>query len=239
MTGLHGGWTGLGTAGPPPTLDENHDMAIRMHESLVNNFAAAAYAGMIVVEERARADLTEFFGATPTWLEPAPDSPPWTITLARRNPLSVSFGEGTFSVTLRGRKYVRGDSSYPGMNITAEYRIVASGDQPKAVRQGGLKVYPPGFKPGSGEKLDAGQQVLRTLLEKRFEKIFSEEMIPEPMVLSGAWEKAGQLVLSGWQSSQGWMTMTWKRAPKPEEPAEETPAASPDQKEPVQKEPAG
>jgi hypothetical protein len=142
-------------------------------------------------------------------------------------------------VTLRGRKYVRGDNSYPGMEITADYRIDASGDQPKAVRQGGLKVYPPGFKPGSGEKLDTRQQMLRTLLEKRFEKIFTEEMIPEPMALSGAWEKAGQLVLSDWESSQGWMIMTWKRAPKPEEPVEETPAASPDQKERDQKESGG
>jgi hypothetical protein len=220
MTGLHGGRPGLGTVGPPPSLDANHDMAARTHESLVNNFAAAAYSGMIVVEEQLRADLTELLGSTPTWLEPDEDSPPWTITLARRNPLTVTFTDGGFSVTMRGRKYVRGDKSYPGMDVTADYKIDVSGDQPKAVRQGGLKVYPPGFKPGSGEKLDVRQQVLRTLLEKRFDKIFAPEMIPEPIVLSGAWEKAGQLVLSGWESSYGWMTMTWKRAPKPDEPVD-------------------
>ncbi len=220
MTALHGGLPGLGTVGPPPPLNGNHDMAARLHESLVNNFASAAYSGVIVVEERLRADLTELLGSTPPWLEPDEDDPPWTITLAQRNPVSVTFADGGFSVTMRGRKYVRGGSSYPGMNVTADYKIETSGDQPKAIRQGGLKIYPPGFKPGSGEKLDVRQQVLRTLLEKRFDNIFAEEIIPEPMVLSGAWEKAGQLVLSGWESSNGWMTMTWKRAPKPEEPVD-------------------
>jgi hypothetical protein len=208
---LHGGETGLGTSSTPPAVEGNYDAVVVLHESMVNNFAAAAFSGMVLQEDTLRSRVTDFLGSTPTWLEPDEESEPWTISFAQRYPVSFSFTDGGFSFTLRGREYVRGDKGYPGMNVSATYKIEGAGEALKAVRQGGLEIVPP----GRSRQLSTSEQILRTLLEKRFGKIFQEEILPEPIVLSGTWEKAGQLVPAKWEVSGGWMILAWNRAPAP------------------------
>jgi len=213
-TGLHGGLTGLGVDRPPPPLQGDHDLTVRVHESLFNNVAAAWLTGMIVEEKTLRAQVTETLDSTPAWLEPDAETQPWTITLAARGqPISVTFADGGFTVTVRGTKYVRGETAYPGMYVTAAYRIENTTDGPRAIRQGDIELFPPDFTPGRGKRLSARQQVLRTLLERRFGKIFQEQIVPEPIVLPGGWEQAGQLALVKWEASGGWMTLAWKWIP--------------------------
>ena len=223
-TARHGGLPGLGASVPPPALEGDYDLVVRLHESLVNNFMEAALAGAIVEEETVRTRVEELFGSVPAWLEPDEESEPWTITFAGRDPLSVAFRDGGFTVTMRGREYAQGANSYPGMNVTAAYLVQPSGEGFKAVRQGDLQIFPPGFAPGTGRRLSARQQVLRSLLEKRFGKIFPEEMVPEPLVLPGDWKKAGELDLKKWDISGGWLTEAWTRTPAP---ADTAPPATP------------
>ncbi|MFH1919141.1 MAG: hypothetical protein ABIP48_04520, partial [Planctomycetota bacterium] len=224
-TALHGGLPGLGALGPPPALESDRDLAVRVHESLVNNFMAQALGGAIVEEEVVRARLTEMLGSTPTWLEPDEETEPWTITFARSQPVTVSFADGGFTVTLRGRQYYRGESGYPGMNVTAAYKIEKSDNGFKAVRQGDLDIFPPGFVPGQGRQLSTRQQVLRSLLEKTFGNVFQEEIVPEPLVLSGEWEKAGELVPVTWEASGGWLVLAWNQVAKADDAAPAAPAA--------------
>ncbi|NQT11113.1 MAG: hypothetical protein HQ582_00090 [Planctomycetes bacterium] len=233
---LHGGFSGLGVSEEPPKLEGQYDLTIRAHESLVNNYTSAAWSGMIMVEETVRAQIVELLESTPSWLEPDEESEPWTISMARRQPLSFTFTDNGFSVTLRGRQFIRGGTTYPGMNVTAEYEIQKSDEVVKAVRKGGLAIYPPGFKPGGGKSLSTRQQILRSLLEKRFEKIFTPEMVPEPFTLPGALENAGELGLAAWESSDGWMLQGWNRIPESEKAADDTPAdkaATPEAEKPA------
>jgi len=211
-TALHGGVAGLGASGPPPALEGDYDLIVRLHESAVNNLMAAAWAGMIVEEEAFRARITELLESTPAWLEPDEEAQPWTITFARREPISVTFADGGFTVTISGRTYTRGENSYPGMNVKAAYKIQRAGEGFTAVRQGGLEILPPGFASEQGKQLSARQQVLRSLLEKRFGKIFQEQLVPEPFALPGEWEKAGKLALAKWEASGGWLVLAWKLA---------------------------
>jgi len=225
-TARHGGLSGLGAAGPPPEVEGEHAVVARLHESVFNNLAGAALGGMIVEEDTLRAQLTDLLGETPTWFEPDEEAQPWTIVFAERQPVSIAFADGGFVVTLRGSKYVRGENSYPGMDVTAEYKIDRTDDGVKALRQGDLKIFPPGFTPGGGKRLSPRQQVLRTLLEKRFGTMFTEEIVPEPIGLGGNWENAGELTLSRWEAADGWSVLCWQLTPKPfEKPAEEKPEA--------------
>jgi len=239
--GLHGGISGLGVAEPPPELAGEYDLTIRAHESLANNYASAAWSGMIMVEDTVRAQITELLESTPTWLEPDEEAQPWTISMARNQPLSFTFADGGFTVTLRGRQFIRGGTTYPGMHITAVYEIQKADDVVKAVRKGDLAIFPPGFKPGGGKSLSTRQQILRSLLERRFEKIFTPEIIPDPLVLPGTLENAGELGLAAWESSDGWMLQGWNRIPESEKAPAEAPAetATPESEKAPAEAPAG
>ncbi len=213
LTAAHRGPFGLAATSSAPDLDSQPDLAVRLHESMVNNFMAAALSGVIVEEEDLQARVTDLLGSLPEPLQPDEDAEPWGITFARRQPISVVFADGRLSLTIRGLRYTEGDNRYPGMNVTAAYQVRNTDRGPKAIRQGELEILPPGFDPSKGGRLSARQQVLRTLLEKRFGKIFTEELVPEELVLPGRWENAGKLALTRWEISNGWMILGWKRVP--------------------------
>jgi len=207
VTGLQVGPYDLGAPnGPPETISPSH-LALQVHESMFNNLAQGAYGGAIVQEERFLEGLEQFLGSLPEQFQPDEDTEPWKITFARQQPISVTFGDGGFSLTMRGRRFVSGDNSYPDdMDITAVYKIVKSDNRFKAVRQGDLQIAPPG-----GKRLSARQVVLRDLLQRRFNKVFDAEIVPEPLELPGQWKESGEYGLAQWETADGWMVMAWNR----------------------------
>lgn len=209
---LEAGPFDLGAAGDPPLVAGQHDLTVRVHESMINNLTAQALGGMILQEERVRAMLGEIVGSLPERFQAEQASESWGITFARVKPITVTFDDDRFSVTVRGRKYIRDEKEYPGMNVSVTYKIERTGGQVRAVRQGQPEIFPPGFVPGR-DTLSAKQQVLRTMIEGRLEKVFEEVLIPEPIVLKGDWADAGQLVLSEWKAVDGWLVMGWRLSP--------------------------
>ncbi len=114
-------------------------MAVRIHQSAINNAAATVLSGMVLHEETLRTMAVDLLGYVPERLKPDEDHEPWTIEFARQQPISVSFDEGGFSVTLRGQRFFKNDQPYPGMNVTAVYKLVKADGVFKAVRQGELQ----------------------------------------------------------------------------------------------------
>ena len=209
ITGLEAAPRQLAAPGPPPAVVEGRSLTARVHQSSVNNFAQTALAGMIVKEERFQASVIEMLGELPDRLKSEEDAEPWGITFAPQGPFTVSFDEGQFTIIMRGWQYTTGESSFAGMNVKAVYNIEKGPQGFKAVRQGPLEIFPPGFKPGSGQQLSVRQQTLRTLLERRMGKIFEAEIVPDDIELPGRWEGTGKLVLAQWDVSDGWMTVAF------------------------------
>jgi len=223
VTCLEAGPHDLGAPNLPPDTVDQPDLAVRVHESMVNHLAKGLFAGKVLEEERLQAHMIDLLGELPERLRSDEQSEPWGITFARPTsrapfnlPISVAFADSQFSVTIRGRRYRKGPKHYPGMNVTAVYKITETAEGFKAVRQAELQIFPPGFVPGSGNQLSVREQVLRDLLQRRFGKLFEEEIVPEPLVLPGKWEAAGELRLVQWETNGGWMLLAWRRGPADE-----------------------
>jgi hypothetical protein len=213
VVGLQAGNSRLAAPVAAPPVVEGADMSVCVHESMVNNLAADALAGRTVHEEKLQSLAIEMLGHLPDRMKGDDDGLPWAITFARRQPISVVFADDGFQVTIRGAKYIKGQDAHPGMDVSASYKIEKSAEGFKAVRQGSIQVFPPDFVPGSGEKVDAHRQIIRTLLEKRFAKVFELELIGEGLVLPGKWESAGKLIPIQVTSQNGWLVIAWKRSP--------------------------
>jgi len=195
----------------PPTIADNLDLSMRLHESMVNNLAATAFSGITLTEERFLAAVKKTLGKLPEELKREEGKEPWTIVFARQQPISVLFGNDGISVTIRAREFHRGDSKYPGMYITAKYKIEKTPeDDFKAVLRGDLLIYPQRITPGSAGKLSSREITIRNLLARRFEKIFKNEMVIKPIELQGKFSKVGKLLLSQWTAEHGWLAMGWK-----------------------------
>jgi hypothetical protein len=228
--GLEAGAADLGAPTTPPPVAQPLDLTVQAHESLVNNMAEGMFAGTVMTEERFQANVTELLGQTPSRLRREEGEEPWTIIFAKALPICVHFtGQNELTVTVRGRAYERGTGEdkerYPGMNVTATYRLQATPQGIKAIRQGDLAIYPPGFQPGGARKLSVRQQVLRDLLKRRFDKLFDKEIRPDDIQLQGrdGQGSPGSLTLVNWEVAPGWMTLSWKRLP----PSPAAPAVRP------------
>ena len=203
----------LAAATAPPVLSGRLDLGIRVHETMVNNFAEGLLGGMIVDEEQLQRNITDLLGYLPERLKDknSEEGEPLSITFPEEQPVSVAFTASGFALTIRGVAYTKGDRSYPGMNVTAAYQIQKADQGFRAIRQGELEIFPPGFSPEEGERLSAPEQTLRTILQRRFQQVFPTEIVPEPITPEDRWAKIGQLELHDWQATPGWMLMGWRR----------------------------
>jgi hypothetical protein len=211
MVGLQAGGGKLAAPNTPPPVNDKAEMSLRLHESMINNLAFDALAGRTIYEEKVQAAVKETLGHLPEKMKGDDDGRPWAITFAPRQPISVSFVDDGFKITLRGMRFCKGSEIHNDpMNITAVYKIEQTPKGVKAVRQGDIQVFPPDFEPG--QQVGGRQQVIRKLLEKRFEKIFEPEILGEGFELSGKWKAAGKLLPIEVVCRDGWLVIGWRRA---------------------------
>jgi hypothetical protein len=207
VTSLEAGNSLMAASCPPPTV-ANAEMVVCIHESMINNFVLDAIGGMTVHEDKLQAAVIDMLGRLPEKLKGDDDNEPWAITFARRQPISVTFADDGFKITIRGSEYYKGDTPHPGMDVSASYKIEKTATGFKAVRQGDIQVFPPGR-----QQIAAREQIIRKLLEKRFSKVFEPEILGEGFFFAGKWEKVGKMQPVELQCRDGWLTIAWKRAP--------------------------
>ena len=196
----------------PPAVGEG-DMTLRLHESMINNLAFDALAGRTVHEEKAQATAINVFGRLPEKMKGDDDGRPWAITFAARQPISVSFADNGYRITIRGVKYFKGGESYPATNVLAAYKFQKSPEGFKLVRQGPIEVV------SLDEAADRSRKtIIRRLLRDRFEKVFEPEILAKGMELSGRWKSVGKLVPVEITARDGWLTIVWNRQPAPRWP---------------------
>jgi len=203
----------LGTASAPPPAPQNVDLSIRVHQSALNNLADKALGGMIVRDETFQSTLKDVLGRVPEQFKPDEQDQPWAIAFAPEVPITVDFLDNQFRITVRGRRFIKGGEEHPAMDVSALYNIVRQGDTIKAVRQGGLEIFPPGFDRAKG-RFSTRQLAIRKLLERRFGKVLQPELVGKGIELPGNWKKAGRLMPVAMSSAGGWITIGWKRPPQ-------------------------
>lgn len=210
---LQAGPTQLAAPDEPLPALEGADLAVRIHESMINNATQTSLAGLTMNDDEFRMAVVELLGRLPEKLNPIPGEEPWGISFHRAQPVEVRFADGGFQITIHGRRYFKGDQPHPGMNVSASYKIVHDDSGFRAVRQGEVEVVPPGL--GDDQRVGTRYQIIRTLLMRRFAPLFEKEIRFENLVLPDKWSSLGVLPMVQLESSNGWLTIAWKVPEKP------------------------
>ncbi len=222
----------LAAPGTPPKLAASSDIGIQVHESAINNLAATLVGGVTLKEEELQKQVVEIRGSLPDSLKSDDGRDPWSITFARNQPITVRLNDGTIDITVRGQRYTSGDQDFRAMNVTARYQAKLGEPNErgvrtiKLIRQGDLEIVPP----GGARRLSGREITLRTLLEKRFGKLFEQEIVYDEMVLPGRWRQAGLLDPRQLDLKDGWLVASLVESGVP---------APPEVKPPAVKKPAG
>jgi hypothetical protein len=190
----------------PPELNKGHDLALRMHESLVRNLSEAALAGVTLTDERLEELLREAGAEVPEELQVSPDRESWSITFSPAQPISVEFRKDQLTIAIRGRRFTQGERiiSTP-IRIAATYRVEKVGGGSKLTRVGDVSIDFIGRT-----TLTARQVAFRTVLRRKFGAMFKPEFSSEGLQLPGEMEKVGPLDVVQLSSRNGWFLLAWK-----------------------------
>jgi len=204
--------TQLAAASSPPAAADANVLTARIHESAVNNSLEQQFGGRIFTQDDAAKLATDFQAKMPESLGSDADQQPWAITFAKHRPISVSVADGRLTFMVRGDKFVSGERDFPGMDIWATYAIGRSDRGFALTRDGDVQIYPPGFKPGSGEKLSPAETSVRRILQRRFDKLLKSDIEIPDLPLQGELAHVGPLPMHQFESrGDGWIVAGWRK----------------------------
>jgi len=213
LTATQSGDSLLGAPGPPPDdFSGSAAMRLRVHESVLNNLANGLFGGKKMAKPQFDELLTSYLGHVPEELDPEEDTD-WSITFAARDPISVQIDDDVAAITVRGAAYTKAGKSFDAMNVTARYKLETTAQGFRAVRQGELSIVPPDFDAASGQKMPTRLIILRSILAKRFNKLFAPEIQAKGLLVQGRWSKVGRLVANRVRARDGWLAVAWEQQP--------------------------
>jgi hypothetical protein len=196
------------TEAPPVT--GNPFLAMRVHESFINNLLAASLGGRTVSQAQFEGGVGNFLGpnaAAKTRMggESAEQIKEKEakmtdverenyrnelkrkrefrkITFAEQNPVTVLFTDQGFSITIRGTRFEGEDLDRPALDedITAHYKFEPADAPTRAVRTGPLDIAPP-----ASRKISGGEGIARRKFEERKLRDRFNELLPETIKFEG------------------------------------------------------
>jgi hypothetical protein len=203
---MHAGEFQIAAPDGPPNIGNHYDMAVRVHESAVGNFAESAIGGETLTGEKVAEMMKESGRDIPEELQD-PQSEPWSVTFASSRPVSAEFRDGLIKIAVRGVRFTRGEEVVrSAMEMSASYKVEKTLTGSKLTRQGDVDAR---YLKGGRESIQ--QITLKTFMRKKFSAIFQEEIISEGIELPPRWKHIGKLQLDHLTCDNGWLGLGWQR----------------------------
>jgi hypothetical protein len=201
----------VAAASMPPAPATGNLISARIHETAVNNVLEQKFGGRRLTQADVEKMARELKAKVPDSLENESDQQPWEVTFAKTRPITISAADGRVKLMVRGDKFVSGEREFPGMDIWATYAIGRTDRGYMLLREGDVQIYPPGFKPGGGDKLSPAETSLRRILQRRFDKLMKPELEIQDLPLEGELAAAGPLPMNQFESRRdGWIAAGWR-----------------------------
>ena len=214
----------LAAPGDAPAFGDGQDLALRAHESSVNNYAAGLMGGVeltdLRLEQLIRDDLKE---EVPEELQVTlpdgkldPEKEPWSIIFARELPVRVRFNKGRVVIAIRADGFTRGEGEEPGkyrpaltelVEIAAVYVVESTDIGATLKRDGDVQVrYPNRNNP---DQITLRDSPIATFIRRKFRSLFKEEFVGQGLMLKKPYDRAGTLRLSELALDGGWAVLGW------------------------------
>ena len=198
---------------PAPPDVSAYPVTVQLHPIVVSALANRSIAGKTYTDKQMEDAFTNINRVLNLPALPKTDDVPWSVTLAGRDPLTLKIEGNTIVTTLRGQSYTSGENKYNGMNVTSRYRVVRKAGELRLVRDEELEVLPPDFKPG--DRLGLRQEVLRSLLRRRFGRLLPKDIpfrdlhLPEAAKVESSMQinVEGSIQIRDLLTTGGWLTL--------------------------------
>jgi hypothetical protein len=204
---LEAAWTQLGAPDDPPVLGGNPALAVVAHESLVNNAANTMFGGRTLHDYEIRNEIIRRKGSLPEDMKDDDDRDPWSISFEDDQSVHFQIDDGGFNVLIRFSRFTSGERKLRHVNVAADYKAKKEGTRLVFERQGDIDVRRDGEK--GNARIPIGEVALRSILRKKFGKLFKERIEGEGLELPGKYKTLGKLPVGEYQFDNGWAAVGW------------------------------
>lgn len=207
-------------ASPAPPLPADFDVGLRVHESLINGAAAAAFGGHsfaldevnnlyegvtrgLLRDGRKESDKKESLKSLEKSLTGIAGKPT-VISLAKSAPLVVAFAGQGFTIEINVESIRQDAVTYAGSQVKAAYRLENAPDGVHLVRLGPVRIIPRTPR-ASEQKPNVAFMLLQEVL---FTEVLKERLILGDVPMPGALAKVAlQAPRAG--ARDGWLGVIW------------------------------
>ena len=207
VTGLEANWTQLGAPNDPPAMSGEHALVVVAHESAVNNAGNTMFSGRTIHDYEIRNEIIRRRGSLPDDMKDDEDRDPWSISFIDEQPIHFQIADGGFHVLLKFREFTSGERALKGVNVSAKYKAERDGTRLVLVRQGDLVVVRDGAPENA--RIPIGEVALRSVLRKKFSKLFKERIEGEGLEMPGKYKSLGKLPVGDYLMESGWAAIGW------------------------------
>ncbi len=222
----------MAAPGPAPELTGKPDLGLVLHESAVNNFAAAVLGGKTLTEEQIRGQLAQLrrdepTAEAPTIVDPTgPGSIQITvpselieipmpeettqgieITLAQENPVTLRIDDGIVAITFRADRLVDGEKTYPPMNVTVRVVLEKVEGGVRSALQGEPEILPPRLADGKAGELTPEETEIQGKIKDFLDREVRREFVSEGIELPAQMESLGILRVTQLTVDDGWLAL--------------------------------
>lgn len=187
-----------------PQLSGSSGFAIQIHQTLANALTAQQFANAQLAETQWFSKLKRILPSDGS-SKPA-DQRKWSVELAAQ-PFAFEFEDNQFSITIRAKGFRVDEKEYPGMQVQCSYEI--DEDQPaKSKRIGAVSIRPLDVNGTNRSRRGGRQQIFRSLLRKRVNPLFVQELdMPQLLAELAAASDVKLPPISGLHTQDGWLTI--------------------------------
>jgi hypothetical protein len=213
----------LGAASPAAPLGRSSpstsgaDLAVRLHESYVYNFASDYLANRTVMEADMRRDFPNLFktekaadeGASEDGEDEAGDM---GITFAGLRPVTLQLDDGVLTLKIRGQEFfARGETFATPMNITVRYQVELLPRGAKFTMIGEPEVQSPDIEEGLRDQLYRDEINVRNIFQRRLARNLDREIVRETITLPGQLKSLGPMLITDLVADDGWLNLSLVR----------------------------
>lgn len=200
----------LPTRKDPPPFSEGIDVGLRLHQGPLNHIAQQSLAGFTIEGSALERTLDRLYRLLNVPPPRVTDKRPWSIVLAKKDPMVVRFERNALELTIHGAAYSVGDEKYPAMDIVLRLAIQKTATGWRTLRQFPSVTAPTTATPNKED--ERRRLALVVFLAKKFNEIIPIEIdvshlfLPPPLPPNspGSFTRA--------LARDGWLLLEWQRS---------------------------
>ncbi|MDR1383240.1 MAG: hypothetical protein LBJ67_05250 [Planctomycetaceae bacterium] len=199
----------LTTSADAPMLESDADVIVQIHQSMLNNVGTCELGEKTFVEDQAAAELKKQFPriAEKLLVDKPEDEASLVVTFAD-SPVNIAFDGETITASIETTAIERGGTSYPGLRLVFQFHIENENGKIRLVVKERPEAFPLGFDT-ENDQLSISQTTIRTIVNKRLEKIAKEPIELQELTIEG---ENGNVILTPVHLSakDGWLNVGLK-----------------------------